>query len=243
MSADKSSFDGIAVPINQSAPRSMKPTRIASNPRSFSNTPDPRAGISPLFVKSMICLTAVLTLGMVSLVFFRSQSITEPTCAAVVTGDPSLDGATVAVFSYDRQIASATLSRENGYATPVLLQPGVYELQVTIREQLLLADKFAVQSLRYASFSLPTAVVVEGDSSMAGAVVEMSGPERPSPITLGPENSYTALSYHFPGKYHLTVTRNGRIIRDELLHVAAHRPLRILLGYPLDPAVFSHQED
>jgi hypothetical protein len=92
-------------------------------------------------------------------------------------------------------------------------------------------------------FSLPTAVAVEGDASMAGAIVEISGPERGSPIILGPDNSYSALSYHSPGKYHLTVTRNGRIIRDELLHVAAHKPLRILLGYPLDPAVFSHQED
>jgi len=221
----------------------MKPTHIASTVGSFSDPDDLRAGISPLFVHMMIGLTAVLTLGMVSLIFFRSQSIIEPTCAVVVIGDSSLDGATASVRSYNREIAATTLSEENQYTSPILLQPGVYELKVTIHGQVLLMDKFGVEGLRYATFSLPTAVVVEGDASMAGAVVELSGPERTSSFTvLGTDNSYTALSYHYPGEYHLTVTRGGRTIRDEPLIVAAHKPRRILLTYRLDPAVFSNQE-
>ena len=190
----------------------------------------------------MICLTAILTLGMVSLIFYRSQTITEPTCAVVVTGDPSLDGAIVSVFSYDREIATAVLSKDNQFSTPVLLQPGVYKLQVMIHDHMLLTDKFGVQSLRYASFSLPTAVVVEGDPTLTGAVVEITGPDHSTSTVLSADNSYAALSYHLPGKYHLTVTHDGRMIRDEPLEVAAHKPRRILLTYKVDPAVFLNQE-
>jgi hypothetical protein len=221
----------------------MNQPHIASAAGNVSYADDPRAGISPLFVRAMICLIAILTLGMVSLIFYRSQSVVEPTCAAVVIGDPSLDGATVSVFSYNRQIATAALSKDNQFSTPILLQPGVYKLKVMIHDQILLADKFGVQSLRYASFSLPTAVVVEGDASMAGAIVEITGPQHSASTVLSADNSYTALSYHLPGKYHLIVTHGGRTIRDETLEVAAHKPRRILLGYRVDPAVFSNEEE
>ena len=75
---------------------------------------------SALFVRVMICLTAILTLGMVSLVFYRSQSIIEPTAAVLVIGDASLDGARVAVLSNHNEVVASTLSDQNNYTTPIL---------------------------------------------------------------------------------------------------------------------------
>ncbi len=178
----------------------------------------------------MICLTAVLVLGMMSLVFFRSQSIIEPDAAVLVAGDPSFDGARVVVLSSHREVAAATLSEQNNFIAHILLQPGLYELEVDLHGRVLLADQFHVQSFQYATFALPTAIIVEGDASMAGAHVQITGNgERSTAADLADDNNYTAIGYHLPGTYELTVTRYGRIINDQMLTLVAHQPRRISL--------------
>jgi hypothetical protein len=198
--------------------------------------------ISPVFVFSMICLTAILTLGMVSLVFYRSQSIIEPTAAAVLVGDPSLDGAEINVLDGEKLIAKVDLNADNQFTTPILLQPGLYRMQVSIRGKMLLDDRFNAQALRYATFALPTALVVEGDSSLGGAVVQVtSNREEATSTVLDADNGYTAISYHMPGTFNIVVAHEGRIIRTESVTLAAHKPRRISLLSPIDATHFFDQ--
>jgi hypothetical protein len=195
----------------------------------------------------MIVLTVILALGMVSLVFYRSQSVVEPTAAALVIGDVSLDGAHVTVFAGEKEIASATLSADNGYRTPILLQPGLYELQVLIRGKTLLFDRFNAPGLRCVTFALPAALVVQGNASLDGAVVQVT-PERDTRETststvLNADNGYAAITYHSPGTFHLNVKSKDQVIRDQSITIEAHKPRRISLLPRVDDGRFSDQND
>jgi len=195
----------------------------------------------------MIVLTVILALGMVSLVFYRSQSVVEPTAAALVIGDVSLDGAHVTVFAGEKEIASATLSADNGYRTPILLQPGLYEMQVLIRGKTLLFDRFNAPSLRCVTFALPAALDVEGDASLDGAIVQVA-PERDTreastSTVLNADNGYSAITYHSPGTFHLNVRNKGQVIRDQSLTIEAHKPRQIFLMPRIDAEQSRDQND
>jgi hypothetical protein len=196
--------------------------------------PDPR--ISGAFVRIMIGVMIVLALGMVCLVFYRSESFVEPTAAAVVVGDQSLDGTEIAVMANGRQVVGATLNAQNRYATPLLLQPGVYQLQATHNGEELLSRTVGVANLTYVTVDLPTSVTVEGDVSLDGAKVELTDAQwRNSTAVLSRQNDFAAILYRLPGRYHLTVTYNGRVLRDEQIVVALHQSRRIALLPGVDP--------
>jgi hypothetical protein len=207
------------------------------NKAAVTDPPNTAAGshISGAFVRTMICLMVLLTLGMVCLVFYRSQSFVEPTAAAIVVGDRSLDGTEVSVMLNGREVVGATLTADNKYATPLMLQPGVYELDAVCNGERLLSQQFGVASRTFVTVDLPTTVALQGDASLDGAAVQLSGPRGgPSTVVLNPENSFAAILYRTPGRYHLNVTHNGRIIRNEQIDVAAHKPRNIDLNSRLD---------
>jgi hypothetical protein len=194
------------------------------------------------FVLSMIGLSATLVLGMVSLVFYRSQSIVEPTAAVIVNGDPSLDGAEIRVTDGDKLVAKVALNAANQFQTPVLLQPGWYQLRVSLGDKTLLSKQFSAEKMHYVTFDLPTALVVQGDATMAGAVVQIFSDQEPtSSSVLDLDDGYSAISYHIPGKVHIVVAHDGRVIRDQILTLAIHKPRRISLLLPIDVAHFSDE--
>jgi hypothetical protein len=190
----------------------------------------------------MIGVMIVLALGMVCLVFYRSESFVEPTAAAVVVGDESLDGTQIVVMANGRKVVSAILNTQNHYATPLLLEPGVYQLQATHNGETLLSRTIGVANLTYITVDLPTSITVEGNDSLDGAKVELTDAPRQNTTTvLSRQNDFAASMYRLPGRYHLTVTYNGRVLRDELIDAMLHHPRRIALIPGLDPDGVSAQ--
>lgn len=190
---------------------------------------------SGLFVRTMIGLTVILALGMVSLIFYRSQSIIEPTAAAMVVGDSSLDGTRIVVTSNGAAVATASLNPENNFMTPLLLLPGAYQIQATCNGETLLSDMFAVSHMSYVTYDLPTSVLIEGDSTLSGAQVTLSKRSgEPSEETLAAENGYAAQMFRFAGRYHLTVKYNSHTLRDEEISLSSHRPVRLALTSRMD---------
>jgi hypothetical protein len=93
-----------------------------------------------------------------------------------------------------------------------------------------------VASLTYVTVDLPTSITVEGDASLDGAKVELTdAPWGNTTTVLSRQNDFAASMYRLPGRYHLTVTYNGRVLRDEQLVVALHQSRRIALLPGVDP--------
>jgi hypothetical protein len=94
----------------------------------------------------------LLALAALTLIFYRSFAVVEPTSAVIVIGDPDFDGAEVVVepaaFSPEIPAARATLSAENNYQTPVLLRPGVYRITITSGDRELLRQRFRVEAYK-----------------------------------------------------------------------------------------------
>jgi hypothetical protein len=95
--------------------------------------PDADAPVARLkgpVVIGMIVLTGLVVLLMVSLIYYRWVTITDPTTAVIVIGDESHDGAVVKVSGNGIRTVTATLNAANQYETPILVVPGTYTVTV-----------------------------------------------------------------------------------------------------------------
>ena len=180
--------------------------------------------VNATFVYVMICVTIAVILGMTALIFYRSQTVVEPTAAIVISGDKYEVGTTISVLERDsvsgiegREVAKTTLTDENQNVIPILVEPGEY--RVIVAEpggQVLVNENVGVGKWRMVPINLPTSVVVIGSSSLADAQVAISGEERERHVvTLSAENNYRAVFYRLPGIDQLTVTHNGKVLLDQ----------------------------
>jgi hypothetical protein len=94
---------------------------------------------------------------MLSVIYVRWLTVTEPTAAIVVYGDPTIDGANVyvrAADGHDVLAAPVTLDPSNDFATPVLLIPGSYTLRATLDGKTVREVKFHIGPYQGQAFFL-----------------------------------------------------------------------------------------
>jgi hypothetical protein len=119
--------------------------------------PRPRSAREALLVRFWIGLTVLMVVLMLSVIYARWLTVTEPTAAIVVYGDPGLDGARVYVRAEDgRDVLAAppTLDPSNEYVTPVLLVPGSYTLRAVLDGKVLKELKFHIGPYQGQAFFL-----------------------------------------------------------------------------------------
>lgn len=182
--------------------------------------------INATFVRVMITVTIAIVLAMTALIFYRSQSVVEPTAAIIITGDKYEQGSKIIVNEYDsmtsadgREVAKATLTSENENVIPVLVEPGDYHVIVTAPDGQTLADsRVKTFFMRSTPIDLPISVVVTGNSSLSDAQIAVSGldgNENRVVTHLSAENDYRAIVYRYPGRSQITVTQGGKVLKDQ----------------------------
>ncbi len=181
--------------------------------------------VNATFVRLMITVTIAIVVAMTALIFYRSQTVVEPTAAIVIVGDKYEQGTQIDVREYDsvtrtdgREVAKTTLTGENQNVTPILVEPGDYHLIATAPDGHLLIDQvLTTVHMRTTTLSLPTSVVVIGNSSFADAQIAVSDADDGGNrlvMTLTAENNYRAAAYRHPGRGQITVTHNGKVLVD-----------------------------
>lgn len=85
---------------------------------------------------------------------------------------------------------------------------------------------------RSATVRAPTsAIIVEGDESLAGAEIIVTSVDQPAArATLNEENDYATPVLLTPGVYTVTITRNDRVLLRETLKLEQYRGRK----YPLE---------
>jgi hypothetical protein len=80
------------------------------------------------FVRLVLIVTFIVTLGCASLIFYHNLHSRFPTSFIVVvpTGDEPMEETEVTIGDGQREIASLKFTAENHTAAPVLVEPGVY---------------------------------------------------------------------------------------------------------------------
>jgi len=189
--------------------------------------------VNATFVHVMICVTIAVVLAMTALIFYRSQTVTEPTAAIVISGDRYEVGATIAIQERDsvmgvdgHDVVKATFTDDNQFVTPILVEPGEYRVLVTAADGEVLVDEgVAVGKWRMALVDLPASVVVIGSSSLPDVEVVISGEGRKREVvTLSAENNYRKTFHRPPGNDQLIVTRNGKVLLDQEVTIGAKSP-------------------
>jgi len=183
------------------------------------------------FVHLMTCVIVIVVLVMSLAIFKRWLTVREPTSAIVVQGDKTVDGTQIVVSNHD-QSWKATLSAENNYLTPVLLEPGEYHVKVTWRNHVLIEQPFSVEHLQMVRYELPSVVQVTGPQS--GEVdVKIDGEHgHAAAVALNGANHYHATTYLTPGSYHAVATDRGRFVGSEEFVVERTKPTTLRLGQP-----------
>ncbi len=210
--------------------------------------------INATFVRVMIAVTIAIVLAMTSLIFYRSQTVVEPTAAIIVTGDKYERGSKIVVREFNsltsadgREVANTTLTGENENVSPILVEPGEYHVTVTSPDDQTLADEhLRTYFMRSTPVSLPTSLIVLGNDSFTDAQIAVSGLEDSSDrvVThLSAENDYRALVYRKPGKGQITVTQNGKVLIDRQFEVSPGRPRQKPIIFQLAPRYSTEEAD
>jgi hypothetical protein len=185
-------------------------------------------------VRVVIVVTLLLTMGMISLIYIRWLTVQEPTATIVIVGDSSLDGAQILFSGGPSGLVPATLDKDNNFSTPVQLQPGQYHLLVKLGDQTILEVDALADRLRQDQINLPTLLTVTGDPTDDQADASLTRPDgSPSRQVLDRQSDYSASWRLGPGKYHLTVVRDGITLYDNpALGISTNQPVSIDLTQP-----------
>src|SRR5690242_13418738 len=119
--------------------------------------PDPQGLARGPFVRVMTIFTTVLVLAMVAIIYWRDLTIREPSSAVILLGDQTLDGAKIDVWGENGRW-EAVVSQDTSYQTPVLLEPGQYNVRVTHKGHVILETSFSVERFRAMQYMLRSAV-------------------------------------------------------------------------------------
>jgi hypothetical protein len=122
-------------------------TEITSN--------QPTSARSKGFVIAMIALAALLFLSTVALLYYRWVTMHEPSCELTIDSTPALRGAVLKVDGPMLAKALQTTIGENDkYTHAFFLDPGDYEVTVTLSGQQQYITRFALPKLTKSSIDL-----------------------------------------------------------------------------------------
>lgn len=198
---------------------------------------------SPVLARVIVAGIVILVPAMVGQICFRSATFHEPTTAVVVTGDPSLDGATVDVVethrTADARSWDVTLTRDNGWRTPFILHPGDYRLRVSLDGHQVMQEDFSLDPFKGIGYDLPSLVLFTGPASMAGAQInvvrtDVATPALESHMVLPDDHHHRVGMYLSPGEYELSVRNHGESLLRHRFTVTHEAPLRIDLAKALE---------
>jgi len=182
-----------------------------------------------------------LVIAMVAVIYWRGAFVHTPTTAIVIDGDVSLDGAIVSVSGMGqsgRAVDLTTpLNRDNGYRTPVLLDPGVYHVIVHRGGTIVLDREVRLEEMVGQTLDLPPAVAFTGASSLGDLHVRITpaaadGP--PLELMLDAGHHYRAVAYLPVGNYRLVAqSANSERVTASMPFAVNHlSPIRIDLAAP-----------
>jgi hypothetical protein len=185
-------------------------------------------------VRIVIVVTLLLTMGMVTLIYVRWLTVQEPTATIIINGDSSLDGAQILLTGGPSGPVPATLNGNNGFFTPIHLQPGQYHLLVKLGDQTVLETDVSVDRLHTNGISLPTLLTITGEPTDDGADASLTSADgSTSRQELDHQSDYSASWRLGGGTYHLTVVHAGiTLYENPALVIAPNHPISIDLAQP-----------
>jgi hypothetical protein len=149
---------------------------MSSDPTTESSDGSPpetplRAFLARLFTVALL----IIVPAMVIHIGFRWASVREPTTALLLSGDGSLDGASIVVtpISIYGPVLKTSLAQADGWQAPVLLEPGRYHVTVSHMGRTILDDDCEPNRMMGVRFELPSAVLIKGNLDLAGAKIQI----------------------------------------------------------------------
>jgi len=199
--------------------------------------PDPQGLARGPFVRVMTIFTTVLVLAMVAIIYWRDLTIREPSSAVIVLGDQTLDGAKIDVWGENGRW-EAVVSQDTSYQTPVLLEPGQYNVRVTHKGHVILETSFSVERFRAMQYMLRSAVPiiaapVAGETQVQVEGQTIDGHElKLDPIVLNAVDHFHAIAYLPPGEFRATATRGGKIVGFQSFNIQRGKPVELDFARP-----------
>jgi hypothetical protein len=201
----------------------------ASAADSFSERELPARGS---FVRVMTAVIIALVLAAMTTIFWRSFILHEPSSAVIVVGDQTLDGAEIVVHGGTHDLI-ASLDADNGFSTPILLDPGRYSMEVTLGNHVIMKTDFTVDRLRGMQYTLPCAVPIIGVSGSGDTEVVVEGETdskkavKLDPITLDADDHFRESIFLSAGAYRATASQKGRVISVHSFRVSRGVPVEV----------------
>lgn len=185
------------------------------------------------FVRVMTIFIVALVMAMLATIYWRDLETPEPSCAVVLYGDQTLADAKVKVVGSGSHWET-TLSADNNYQSPVLLEPGQYSVEVTHAGQVILNHRFVLDRFRIVGFILDSGVSLSAAPGAGTVRVTIEGqtvnPRRNvtlSPMELDEQNHFHATAYLAPGDYNATAWRNDRLYSAQTFRVEHGKPVEL----------------
>jgi len=185
------------------------------------------------FVRVMTIFIVALVMAMLATIYWRDLKTPEPSCAVVFYGDQTLADAKVKVAGANGRWET-TLSADNSYQSPVLLEPGQYSVEVTHGGQVILNHRFVLDRFRIVSFILDSGVTMSAAPGAGSVRVTIEGqtvnPRRDvtlSPLELNEQNHFHATAYLADGEYNATAWRNDHLYSAQSFRVEHGRPVEL----------------
>ena len=150
------------------------PTAAPVKPAALDDADEANGANRAPLVAAILVLLVTSTVVMVSFIWYRWSGVREPTTAVILRGDASLDGAEITV-SGERTVR-ATLSEENKYYVPILLDPGEYVVTVELRGTTLIRRPVQVKRFLGVEFDLSTIV----KDAVARGTLKLDAPPHPA---------------------------------------------------------------
>jgi hypothetical protein len=107
----------------------------APSPTSSSSLPPPQAGAARhLRVFIFIAAAAILFLITEALLYYRWSTTAEPSCVLVIDASPALKDVEITVSGALTPPLKATIGQSDRYAIPFYVEPGTYEVKLTLQD-------------------------------------------------------------------------------------------------------------
>jgi hypothetical protein len=168
---------------------------------------NPAARASPALARLVVGVLLVIVPIMIGSICWRWATVHGPTAAVIVRGDASLEGAIISVRGSGKTY-TLDLDRDNNWQTPVLLDPGVYHIEVAHHGRNILDTNFSLESLHGISYDLPSMIVLTGSLALNDAQIEVtrvSGDRTPfAAMEVKLDDHFRTSKYLPPGTYRLT---------------------------------------
>jgi hypothetical protein len=185
------------------------------------------------FVRVMTIFIVALVMAMLATIYWRDLKTPEPSCAVVLYGDQTLADAKVKIAGASGHWET-TLSADNNYQSPVLLEPGQYSVEVTHAGHIILNHRFVLDRFRIVGFVLDSGITLNAAPGAGPVRVTIEGqaanPRRNvtlSPVELDEQNHFHTTTYLADGDYNATAWRNDRLYSAQSFRVEHGKPVEL----------------